>query len=390
MKSIATKLLLLCLLLFTAALSPVKAEDEPINFSIFSEDGHKFFLILSGVRMNDKPSERVDVKNYEASGNYFQFKIIWQDKKLETVKEEGFTLRDEDGHAVRRTFVIRKRKRGGFEIFTQDMVLSAAQKAKMQQEEDGGTKTPAPSRPTTRPTRKQTEPTKPSTTEKDIETSIEKAEKDVEKEVEGSEDGFVKRMENLANRLADKTAKIAEKAGDEIDKEVTKETNSQPTKRKKKEQVIHMVEKTDAEMLRHEKEFNTGPHKTPTPSPSSPRQETNPAIGQPVPSAPAAASINCRVAISSAALNRQIASLNKISFEQTKLKTALTNLRNSCMSVAQIKQVIALFSFEQSKLEYAKAAYAKCVDKDHFLEVGDDFSFDSSRDDLANFVNEQH
>ena len=40
-------------------------------------------------------------------------------------------------------------------------------------------------------------------------------------------------------------------------------------------------------------------------------------------------------------------------------------------------------SFEASKLEFAKAAYQRCTDKESFMEVADEFSFNSSKDELV-------
>jgi hypothetical protein len=79
-------------------------------------------------------------------------------------------------------------------------------------------------------------------------------------------------------------------------------------------------------------------------------------------------------------------SVSKASFEETKLSTAKTILGANCFCADQVKQVCQLFSFEASKLEFAKFAYSKCTDKGNYFKIGDIFSFDASREELNNYI----
>jgi hypothetical protein len=56
---------------------------------------------------------------------------------------------------------------------------------------------------------------------------------------------------------------------------------------------------------------------------------------------------------------------------------------------AQIKQMVACFSFEQHKLEIAKYAYAYTFDPERYFLVGEAFSFEGSRQALSNYVKEK-
>jgi hypothetical protein len=69
------------------------------------------------------------------------------------------------------------------------------------------------------------------------------------------------------------------------------------------------------------------------------------------------------------------------------MNVAKTFLKNKCVSVSQIKDIMALFSFEGDKLEFAKAAYDRCSDKENYYQVSDAFSFSSSNDELTDFIN---
>jgi len=80
-------------------------------------------------------------------------------------------------------------------------------------------------------------------------------------------------------------------------------------------------------------------------------------------------------------------SINAASFDNTKITTAKQILAaKKCFTVAQIKEILQLFSFESSKLEVAKYAYDYCVDKSNYYQVNDVFSFSSSKDDLNKYV----
>ncbi len=77
------------------------------------------------------------------------------------------------------------------------------------------------------------------------------------------------------------------------------------------------------------------------------------------------------------------------SFEDSKMTTAKQVLKSSCMSTDQIKDVMGLFSFEESKLTFAKEAYDRCSDKQNFWKLNDAFTFESSIDDLNNYIEKQ-
>jgi hypothetical protein len=56
------------------------------------------------------------------------------------------------------------------------------------------------------------------------------------------------------------------------------------------------------------------------------------------------------------------------------------------LSTDQIIEIVNLFSFEENKLDYAKFAYSKCVDKNNYFIVNDAFSFSSSTDELTEYI----
>lgn len=78
------------------------------------------------------------------------------------------------------------------------------------------------------------------------------------------------------------------------------------------------------------------------------------------------------------------------SFDDTKLSTAKTIVNSNYLTTNQVMELCKLFSFDDNKLEFAKYAYSKTVDRNNYFKVGNVFSFSSSKEDLNNFISGQH
>lgn len=77
------------------------------------------------------------------------------------------------------------------------------------------------------------------------------------------------------------------------------------------------------------------------------------------------------------------------SFEETKLSTAKSILGSNCLSTDQVMAICKMFSFEQSKLDFAKAAFRRTTDRGNYFKVGNVFDFDASKTELNEFINGQ-
>ena len=74
------------------------------------------------------------------------------------------------------------------------------------------------------------------------------------------------------------------------------------------------------------------------------------------------------------------------SFDDTKLSTAKMITNTNYFTCDQVMQICGLFSFEDSKLNFAKYAYKKTVDNNNYFRVNDVFTFDASKQALNDFV----
>ena len=78
--------------------------------------------------------------------------------------------------------------------------------------------------------------------------------------------------------------------------------------------------------------------------------------------------------------------ISKESFDSSKLTLAKQIVSSNPMTASQILGICKLFSFESNKLEFAKFAYAFCVEPNKYFLLNDAFSYDSSKRELDEFI----
>ncbi|MEO7922526.1 MAG: DUF4476 domain-containing protein [Chitinophagaceae bacterium] len=75
-------------------------------------------------------------------------------------------------------------------------------------------------------------------------------------------------------------------------------------------------------------------------------------------------------------------------FEANRLISTKVIIDKSNFTALQVKELMLIFTFENNRLEVAKYAYRKTVDKQSYYLVNDAFTFNSSKDELARFIRE--
>jgi outer membrane biosynthesis protein TonB len=95
----------------------------------------------------------------------------------------------------------------------------------------------------------------------------------------------------------------------------------------------------------------------------------------------------CRTPMAAAGFNQLINAIREESFSSNKMDVAKQGIR--CVSVEQVRSIMNEFSFESEKLEFAKFAYPRTVDKENYFMLNSAFSFSSSKAELNKFVQSQ-
>ncbi len=96
--------------------------------------------------------------------------------------------------------------------------------------------------------------------------------------------------------------------------------------------------------------------------------------------------IGCPYPISDAAFNEIKQTIQRNNFESTKLSVAKQVIGTNCLLSKDVKEIMDLFSFESSKLEFAKFAYGYTYDIGNYFIVNQAFNFESSISELDSFI----
>jgi hypothetical protein len=75
-------------------------------------------------------------------------------------------------------------------------------------------------------------------------------------------------------------------------------------------------------------------------------------------------------------------SITSKTFEDSKLTIAKQVVQNRCLFASEVREIMMMFTFENSKLDFAKFAYRYTYDIGNYYKVNDAFEFESSIDDL--------
>jgi len=78
--------------------------------------------------------------------------------------------------------------------------------------------------------------------------------------------------------------------------------------------------------------------------------------------------------------------LDSQSFDSGKLEESKKYVALSNLSAQQISQIAKKFTYDSSRLEFAKAAYSTCRDKANYFLLKSTFSFSSSYSDLEEYI----
>ena len=96
--------------------------------------------------------------------------------------------------------------------------------------------------------------------------------------------------------------------------------------------------------------------------------------------------VGCPWPMNGSEFNEAKASIESKSFEESKMTLAKQIAGDRCMTVDQVKGFMGLFSFEDSKLDFAKFAYDHTYDLSNYYKVNDAFTFEGSIDELNEYV----
>ncbi len=97
---------------------------------------------------------------------------------------------------------------------------------------------------------------------------------------------------------------------------------------------------------------------------------------------------NYRNVMSSGEFRQLTDQIRKEWFDANRMISVKTIIDKNNFTSKQVKELMYLFTFESNRLEVAKYAYRKTVDKENYYRLNDALTFNSSKDELARFIRE--
>jgi hypothetical protein len=78
--------------------------------------------------------------------------------------------------------------------------------------------------------------------------------------------------------------------------------------------------------------------------------------------------------------------IRREAFDNTRMTVAQQIADNNYFTTAQVKELLKFFSFEERRVDFAKYAYARTIDKNNYFAIYEVFNFPKSKDDLADYI----
>ena len=308
---------------------------------VFAENGELFTLYLNGVKQNETPQSNVQLN--ELSSEFYQARVDFEDPAFPDFSNKNFAVMK--GFLV--TYMIKVNRKGEYVLRYQsetemDMAVSAPAP-------------PAPPRPTSVPVQ---------------ETEVQDAE--IAVEMTAPSTGTTRTTTTSTTTIntpgsEDKVKIDLKVPGVDVTFDV--------------DMGMDMGMDMGVDMgveIREETSVTTTTSTTQTQA--QPRMTTATWVDQ----EPEEIVVNC--AVSPSEFTRMKGAIESKTFSDSKMTTAKQATKNKCLTCEQIKEIMLLFTFEGDKLEFAQYAYDKAMDPDSYYIVYDAFEFESSIDDLNEYI----
>ncbi|MFM7814555.1 MAG: DUF4476 domain-containing protein [Flavobacteriales bacterium] len=381
-----------CLLLLTFSFILFQANAQSGNAVVFSENGEAFSLILNGVKVNESPAS--NVKAVSLTNEFYQARIDFQDAALPDFSQNNFAVHL--GQEV--TYMIKKNKKGEYVLRWQGeapMSVLVQENPKDGPSEDvrrvanaddqpadsqtmqvntnmngtGGVQMGVNVGVSGNATTSSSNPTNQNSTGVHMGVNGGSSEDNVQMNVNfqvTEQDGAANGTTNQANNSTGGNVSMNMQA-DGVNVGVNFQVNE--AQENSTVNTNMGVTNTTVQVNNH-----TSSSTTTTNTTSNSRPQETVYTGR------------CSSSMDATSFNSAKGSINSKSFEDSKLTLAKQVAKSNCMTASQVKDVMGLFAFEETKLEFAKYAYDYCYNQGNYYEVNDAFDFESTIEDLNEYL----
>jgi hypothetical protein len=354
---------------FAICLLSVLNISAQMNAVIYSEAGEKFTLYLNGEAMNSAPQSNIKLKNL--TSEFYQARIDFQDAALADFSDNNFALHQ--GMEV--TYQVKKNKKGEYVLryYTENPISSTA----INQSNDNNTAVkdfavvddaPATTQPAQANSTAQSGGTNKTTTTTTVNGTN-------SNQNNGGNIGMNINVDGVNMGLNVQVDENGNATGGNVGMNINVDG-------------MNMGINMNVPNVNVQTSGTTTRTSSTTTNSTVPAHTTRPS--EPAQNQPSSATIpsngNCSRSMDAASFGKAKQTIESKGFDDTKLSTAKQVAKANCLTTDQILEVMRIFGFEESRLEFAKYAYDYCFDQNDYYNVSQGFSFDSSTEELNEFI----
>lgn len=352
-------------MLFVAFFSVLYVNAQVASAVVFAELGEKFTLYLNGEKQNSSPQSNVKLTGL--TGEFYQARVDFEDAANLDCSNNNFAVQK----GVEVTYVIKKNKKG-------DYVLRFHS-----QSEIGSSTASSPAPAVEQETRRiaVVDDAEPQSAPESVTMNT---------NVSGTDMG-AGTSTTVTKTTTTKTTPAAKPASKpQTGENINIGMNVGGVNMGVNVNVTETGMDTDMEMdagESHQVTTTTTTTRTTTTGTTSTQAVAKPQpVAAPAPPPAPVSTGRCGTSMSSSSFASAKSNIESKSFEDSKLTVAKQMTKANCLTAAQIRDIMKLFSFEETKLDYAKYAYDFCYNQGDYYEVNDAFTFESSIDELNAFL----
>lgn len=332
------------LLLATIYSFMLVAQDKPKGkLSFFSQDGVKFWVILDGVKQNKDPQYAVN--DIEVDFEYGKARIVFQDPKIKPI-DQNVQVIDVDGNICSSKYMIKKKKKG-YDITGLPVMTVIWEN-----------------------------PNPPMHNDFNNNTNNQTNNNQNNNQVNNNTNNQTNNNQNTNNQGNNQNTNF----NDEFNLNIKVNDNGMTTTTTTNNHANGIIVNNNTNPNPNNNQNNTNNNN------SNPmNNNTTVVTNNPVPGYTGRK--GCNNVTTDLNFKQMINTLKAKTFETDKEAIAKQLFRTNCYTVAQVKEILTLFTFESNRLDLAKFAYSCTFDYDNYYQLNELFTFSSSIDELNDYIN---
>lgn len=331
------------LLLATIYSFMLVAQEKPKGkISFFSQDGVKFWVIIDGIKQNKEPQYAVN--DIEVDFDYGRARIVFQDPKINPI-DQNVQVVDVDGNICSVKYIIKKKKKG-YDINSFNATYTVIWK------------NPNP------------------TFNNDNNFN-----NNTNNQVNNNTNNQTNNNQNTNNQNTNNQGNNQNtNFNDEFNLNIKVNDNGMTTTTTTNNHANGIIVNNNTNPNSNNNQNNTNNNNS---NPTN--NNTTVVTNNPVPGYTGRR--GCNNVTTDLNFKQMLSTLKAKTFESDKVSIAKQLFRTNCYTVAQVKEILTLFTFESNRLDLAKFAYSCTFDYDNYYQLNDLFTFSSSIDELNDYIN---